>query len=97
MGEIYPDFKEHVDIEFVPFGRSKSLDDNGEKFECQHGPAECSGNKIQSCGLSKLEGKPDAQEAFVVCQMKQSNETTGKEVKKHNFFVWGQLLFTDKM
>lgn len=80
LDEVYPNFKDDIAVKYVPFGRAKSLDDNGEKFECHHGPAECAGNRIQSCGLSKLEGNPDAQEAFVVCQMTQPNDTTGKEV-----------------
>jgi len=39
-----------LDIDFVPFGNSKWTYNQTTKevvFECQHGPEECYGNKIQ--------------------------------------------------
>lgn len=40
----------------------------GHDFECQHGPMECAGNKIQSCALSAVENT-NAQVQFVHCFM----------------------------
>ncbi|KAF5281967.1 hypothetical protein FQA39_LY00491 [Lamprigera yunnana] len=54
--QLYPVWRElspYVNIYFVPFGKSKSLD-HGTSFVCQHGPKECLGNKIQSCALNAL-------------------------------------------
>lgn len=67
-------------MKFIPFGRARSLDAQGNKFECHHGPNECVANRIQSCTLEHLKGKQDAQQQFVVCQMRKIAEQTGKEV-----------------
>lgn len=41
---------------------------NGLRFTCQHGPDECSGNKIHSCALKEATSQA-AKVEFVVCQM----------------------------
>lgn len=61
--------------------------DKTVSFECQHGPAECDGNRIQSCVLNHLgNNNPDAHTDFVVCQMKFSAEPTGAKVSE--IIVW---------
>lgn len=80
LGREYPDFKSYITLNFVPFGRAKSLDAEGKEFECHHGAKECAGNRIQSCTLDHLKGKQDAQEQFVVCQMRKDSVASGREV-----------------
>lgn len=80
LGRQYPSFKPHLKLNFVPFGRAKSLDTEGKEFECHHGPKECVANRVQSCTLEHLKGQQDAQEKFVVCQMRLDAEETGQEV-----------------
>ncbi|KAF5308907.1 hypothetical protein FQR65_LT00607 [Abscondita terminalis] len=68
--QLYPVWAElapYVDIYFVPFGKSASLQD-GVSFTCQHGPKECLGNKIQSCALNGLADQ-NAQVEYVNCFM----------------------------
>lgn len=45
----------------------------GLGFTCQHGPDECSGNKIHSCGLNASPTQA-AQVEFVTCQMSYGAE-----------------------
>lgn len=79
LGREYQTFKQYVQLEFVPFGRAKSLDTEGNEFECHHGPKECVANKIHSCGVEHLSSEP-AKQQFVVCQMRTEADQTGKEV-----------------
>lgn len=80
LGREYHDFEPYLSLNLVPFGRAKSLDAEGKEFECHHGPEECVANRIQSCALEHLKIKPDAQEQFVVCQMRKDSEPSGREV-----------------
>lgn len=52
----------------------------GEKFECQHGPEECSGNRVQSCALHALEGQSEQQMEFVACFMHFGADLSGRQV-----------------
>lgn len=94
----YEHFKDLIDIELVPFGKSEVsvsfnflsipffivlifffclqsfIYQNRTEFSCQHGPAECTGNKIQSCTLNELKEHPDLRIKYVVCQMDPENE-----------------------
>lgn len=79
LGREYQTFKQYIQLEFVPFGRAKSLDGEGNEFECHHGPKECVANKIHSCGVEHL-GSQGAKQQFVVCQMRTEADQTGKEV-----------------
>lgn len=79
LGREYQTFKQYVQLGYVPFGRAKSVDADGNEFECHHGPKECVANKIQSCGVEHLSSQ-HAKQQFVVCQMRTEAEQTGKEV-----------------
>ncbi|XP_058454501.1 GILT-like protein 1 [Malaya genurostris] len=73
----YDDIRSVITIEFIPFGKSVSIND-GESFECQHGPAECEGNRIQSCVLHLLP-EQDRQVSYVSCQMHADADPRGWE------------------
>lgn len=65
-------FENVMDLKLVPYGnaREASLPDGSFEYTCQHGPAECDGNRILVCtqyiksldlckerdGKSRLEG-----------------------------------------
>lgn len=63
---------------FIPFGKSKVNLENG--FDCQHGPAECFLNKIQSCALYDLAGEQDAQALYASCAMHPRAKFPGQDV-----------------
>ncbi|XP_058823208.1 GILT-like protein 1 [Topomyia yanbarensis] len=73
----YEATKDIINIEFIPFGKSVSIND-GESFECQHGPLECEGNRIQSCILHHLP-EQDRQVSYVSCQMNFNADPRGWE------------------
>lgn len=79
LGSEYYMFRKYITLDFVPFGRAKSLDAEGNAFECHHGPKECDANRIHSCGIKYLPSQ-DARQQFVVCQMRKEADQTGKEV-----------------
>jgi len=64
-----------VTLRLVPFGKASWVANNfgGYDFQCQHGRAECEGNKIHACGI---EYSSDIAQAlsFVTCMMKQPND-----------------------
>ncbi|KAL1508959.1 hypothetical protein ABEB36_003772 [Hypothenemus hampei] len=71
----YPLFKDHVTIDFVPYGKAiHNFNTTTGKytFKCQHGKEECMGNKFQACGLAQID-KKDVQMEFVTCVMSTSN------------------------
>lgn len=93
LGRDYYLFKKYITLKFIPFGRAKSLDAEGNEFECHHGPKECLANRIHSCGIKYLKSQ-DAKQQFVVCQMRTEADQTGKEVRNtcalmpcHVFFL----------
>lgn len=87
LGREYHMFKKYIALEFVPFGRAKSLDVEGNEFKCHHGPKECVSNLIHSCGIKHLTNQ-DAKQQFVVCQMNAKSEDNGKEVRWYDH--WGR-------
>ncbi|XP_019865840.1 GILT-like protein 1 [Aethina tumida] len=69
--QLYPawsDISPYVNINFVPFGKSSSLQ-NGSEFVCQHGPRECRGNRLMSCALARIPDQTQQVE-YVNCFMK---------------------------
>lgn len=62
-----------IDLQLIPFGNTKeSVGDNGRyNFTCQHGPAECEGNMLQSCAVSILGSRIAYQ--YIYCMSKSAN------------------------
>ena len=60
---LYGDF---LDIEFVPWGRTR-LSDDGE-FWCQFGEVDCWANRLHRCVLKMLEGDQEAQVQYMSCE-----------------------------
>ncbi|XP_026467919.1 GILT-like protein 1 [Ctenocephalides felis] len=78
--QLYPNFEAlapFTNFKFVPFGKAANIND-GESFECQHGPEECRGNMLQSCVLHLLGKNPMMHMRFVGCQMHPSADHSGK-------------------
>lgn len=60
LGPLYDEFKQHLEINFVPFGKSSSPQTSGlEEWQCQHGQEECLGNRIQTCMLGQFPNDQD--------------------------------------
>ncbi|XP_061397584.1 GILT-like protein 1 [Musca vetustissima] len=58
--QIYPavkgELKDHVNIEWVPFGKSQfSTQGSDVMFTCHHGPNECYGNKVHACAIEHIQ------------------------------------------
>ncbi|CAH0553475.1 unnamed protein product [Brassicogethes aeneus] len=69
--ELYPNYKllgDYLKLDFVPFGNAKIFNTTGGYlFECQHGSAECKGNKYHSCVLNLYNESQSAD--FINCDM----------------------------
>lgn len=65
-------FPSHDNIHHLNLFQQEKLKDGAWNFTCQHGPNECRGNKIQSCGLYFLQKKPSKQIKFAACFMGQN-------------------------
>ncbi|XP_055852532.1 GILT-like protein 1 [Episyrphus balteatus] len=76
LGPNYDSLKDVIDVTLVPFGKSESVND-GAQFFCQHGPAECEGNRMQSCVLHETTDQ-ETQVKFVVCQMSGQYESSNQ-------------------
>jgi len=80
--QLYPTWLlltgQYLAIDFVPYGKAtQSQSPNGTWiFECQHGPNECLGNKVQACELSVYQNDPSLQVRFVSCVMSSRNPPT---------------------
>lgn len=52
---------DHLDIQTFPYGNAKTEEHDGKPtFTCQHGPAECYGNKLHACALDLLRNHTQA-------------------------------------
>nr|AXY94834.1 GILT-like protein 1 [Galleria mellonella] len=61
----------HIKLNFIPFGKARSVNNGHGGFECQHGPAECLGNIVQECALDLMTGRNDLEKtAYVACEMR---------------------------
>ncbi|XP_067615203.1 GILT-like protein 1 [Eurosta solidaginis] len=67
LAPSYGKLNANLNVNLVPFGKSRSVN-YGSEFYCQHGPAECSGNRLQTCVLSQ-ESTQDQRVRFAICQM----------------------------
>ncbi|CAG7724241.1 unnamed protein product, partial [Allacma fusca] len=63
----------YFDIDFVPYGKATTIEGpNGTfTFQCQHGDAECQGNRVHACALKYY--PETSAEAFVNCSMSSRN------------------------
>lgn len=64
-----------MDVELVPFGNanvSYPRHDNKPVFNCQHGPLECYGNRVQSCAIELLKNTETSIQ-LVQCMFKQKD------------------------
>uniref|UniRef100_A0A1B6GJS6 Gamma-interferon-inducible lysosomal thiol reductase n=1 Tax=Cuerna arida TaxID=1464854 RepID=A0A1B6GJS6_9HEMI len=51
-------FNSTILVDMVPFGNARQHWDHGRvKFECQHGPKECTGNKLHACAILQACGR----------------------------------------
>ncbi|XP_073946133.1 GILT-like protein 1, partial [Choristoneura fumiferana] len=61
---------EHIMLQLVPYGKSKSINYGDSGFKCQHGPAECLGNMVQDCALYQMRHLSDLDKLeYVACEM----------------------------
>ncbi|CAH1958016.1 unnamed protein product [Acanthoscelides obtectus] len=69
LSQSFPALAKYLDLSIIPFGKSNSYN-NGTSidFQCQHGPRECTGNKIISCALNRLADQ-NAKVQFTYCFM----------------------------
>uniref|UniRef100_A0A2M4AF67 Putative gamma-interferon inducible lysosomal thiol reductase n=1 Tax=Anopheles triannulatus TaxID=58253 RepID=A0A2M4AF67_9DIPT len=74
---LNPTLLNAITLDFIPFGKAQSIN-NGQSFTCQHGPAECEGNRVQSCILNLLPAQ-QAQVNYVGCQMSFTSDPRGWE------------------
>ncbi|KAJ0182574.1 hypothetical protein K1T71_001943 [Dendrolimus kikuchii] len=51
----------YLDIHLIPYGHARTFQVRGHyEFRCQHGPAECYGNKLQACVVDALRNNTQA-------------------------------------
>uniref|UniRef100_A0A1A9WQN0 Gamma-interferon inducible lysosomal thiol reductase n=1 Tax=Glossina brevipalpis TaxID=37001 RepID=A0A1A9WQN0_9MUSC len=81
--QVFPavknELKDHVDIKWVPFGKSTYSTQGSEiQFNCHHGPNECYGNKVHACAIEHIQASSYQTEftreslilSFINCMMK---------------------------
>ncbi|XP_014356159.2 gamma-interferon-inducible lysosomal thiol reductase-like [Papilio machaon] len=65
---------EYLDVRTYPYGNAWTSERNGSYvFDCQHGRAECYGNKLHACALDLLQNKTQAL-VFNSCLMVGNSE-----------------------
>lgn len=62
----YAVYKNFLNIEFVPWGRTNRSDDG--TLICQFGEADCWANRVQRCVINLLSGNLDAQVQYMACE-----------------------------
>lgn len=81
----YPELKNHLHVTFIPYGKAMHARDSETgpwQFLCQHGPAECRGNKAQACAIYAIQTSEEAEEQqqlmvkLVGCAMSAQNPST---------------------
>ncbi|KAM0726939.1 Gamma-interferon-inducible lysosomal thiol reductase-like protein [Formica fusca] len=81
----YPELKNHLHVTFIPYGKAMHARDSETgpwQFLCQHGSAECRGNKAQACAIHAIQTSEEAEEQqqlmvkLVGCAMSAQNPST---------------------
>lgn len=70
--QLYPvkssSLGEYFDVELVPYGKALTeVSGNTYEFSCQHGSAECEGNKMHACAIKYLNTSTGLD--FIYCSM----------------------------
>ncbi|XP_063534774.1 GILT-like protein 1 [Cydia strobilella] len=66
LAHAYEEYKEFLDIEFVPWGRTVQNADGTQT--CQFGPNDCFANRLHRCVLDQLKGNQQAQMDYMRCE-----------------------------
>ncbi|XP_046964540.1 GILT-like protein 2 [Vanessa cardui] len=72
---VVQNLSQYLNIHLYPYGNAQTFGHNGRyDFKCQHGPAECYGNKLHACAIDYLQNITEAVE-FNACMMEyKSND-----------------------
>ncbi|XP_047985256.1 gamma-interferon-inducible lysosomal thiol reductase-like [Leguminivora glycinivorella] len=55
LDDVYRKIGSYIDLKLYPYGNAKKSEKNGKTvITCQHGPAECYGNKLHACAIEIL-------------------------------------------
>lgn len=66
LADAYEEYKEFLDIEFVPWGRTVRNTDG--TLTCQFGDNDCWANRLHRCVLDKLKDNQQAQMDYMACE-----------------------------
>ncbi|KAJ8735511.1 hypothetical protein PYW07_007131 [Mythimna separata] len=68
----------YLDLHLYPYGNAQTIDKGNGVYEfvCQHGPAECYGNKLHACAIDRLNNITRAV-FFNSCMMEASRNNRG--------------------
>ncbi|EFN63065.1 Gamma-interferon-inducible lysosomal thiol reductase [Camponotus floridanus] len=81
----YSELKNHLHITLIPYGKAthaRESETGPWQFLCQHGSAECRGNKAQACAIHSIQTSEEAQKQqqltvkLVGCAMSARNPST---------------------
>jgi hypothetical protein len=85
LSPTYESLKDNLDVDLIPYGKAtQTKTPSGSwDFECQHGPNECMGNKVQACAIKLFSN--DSAVKFVKCVMSrrrphESGEACGRQL-----------------
>jgi len=77
--------KNHLHVTLIPYGKAVHMRESETgpwQFLCQHGPAECRGNKAQACAIRAIQTSEEAQKQqqltvkLVGCAMSAKSPST---------------------
>ncbi|KAG7299113.1 hypothetical protein JYU34_017621 [Plutella xylostella] len=66
LNPVYEEFKDHLILDFVPWGRTQRLADGN--LRCQFGTRDCWANRVHRCTLELLKNNQDAQMSYMNCE-----------------------------
>ncbi|XP_050304863.1 gamma-interferon-inducible lysosomal thiol reductase-like [Anthonomus grandis grandis] len=98
VNQLYPGFltigSDKINLELIPYGHATESLINGTKtFKCQHGPAECYGNKIHSCVIDLYDVNSSTQ--FIFCAEGSDSPTDDSNLqicaRNTNGISWSEI------